>query len=110
MHRTRVAGVKAMNHNEAMQHMAAERYLLNELTPEDRDAYEAHFFDCQDCALDLRAASAFVEEAKIQLPALSSAGRTQSTPSPVRPARKSWLNWVITPAFATPVFAAHYCW
>lgn len=107
MYRTHVAGViKAMNHNEAMQHRAAERYLLNELSPEERDAYEAHVFECQDCALDLRAASAFVDEAKIQLPALSQAGRTQPAPSPVRPARKPWFSWVLTPSFAAPVFAA----
>ena len=31
-----------MDHNQAIKEMAAERYLLNELTPELRDAFEEH--------------------------------------------------------------------
>ncbi len=59
-----------MEHNEAVQQMAVERYLLDELTPELREAFEEHVFDCQECTLDLRAGVAFVEEAKVQLPGL----------------------------------------
>src|SRR5436305_15330434 len=43
-----------MEHSEATDTMAAERYLLGEMTPEDRDAFEEHFFDCSDCAADVR--------------------------------------------------------
>ena len=66
---TTAMGTKAMEHSQAVEQMAAERYLLNELTPEAREAFEEHVFDCPDCALDLRAAAAFVDEAKAQLPA-----------------------------------------
>jgi hypothetical protein len=96
-----------MDHSEAVKEMAAERYLLGELTPDARDAFEAHFFDCPECALDLRAAAAFVDEAKVQLPALTT---PLPAPSPARPAalagkRTLWfLSW--RPAFAVPVFAA----
>ena len=51
---------KAMDHGEALQMMAAERYLLDELTPEERDAFELHMFGCHECALDLRAGAAFM--------------------------------------------------
>jgi hypothetical protein len=86
--------------------MAAERYLLNELTPDAREAFEAHLFDCPECALDLRAGAAFVEEAKTQLPEIASA-----SPAPI-PSRSSepkvkrewWMGW-FQPAFAAPVFA-----
>ena len=57
-----------MNHSEAVQMMATERYLLGELSPELREAFEEHYFDCQECALDLRTEAAFVDAAKAQLP------------------------------------------
>src|SRR5262249_28456042 len=44
-----------MDHNEAVSTLAAERYLLGEMTPAERDAFEAHYFDCVDCADDIRA-------------------------------------------------------
>ena len=31
-----------MNHSEAVEQMTSERYLLNELTPDARDAFEEH--------------------------------------------------------------------
>jgi hypothetical protein len=43
-----------MEHAEATETMAAERYLLGEMTPEDRDAFEEHFFGCAECADDVR--------------------------------------------------------
>lgn len=93
-----------MEHGEAVQQKAAERYLLNELSPEARDAFEGHFFDCRECALDLRAAAAFVDEAKAQLPGL----QTQARPA-VKTERRKWFAWaspLFTPAFAAPAFAA----
>jgi putative zinc finger protein len=43
-----------MDHAEATETMAAERYVLNEMTPEDRDAFEEHFFGCPECAEAVR--------------------------------------------------------
>jgi len=43
-----------MEHAEAIDTMAAERYLLGEMTPEDRDAFEEHYFGCGACASDVR--------------------------------------------------------
>ncbi|MGP8226591.1 MAG: anti-sigma factor family protein [Terracidiphilus sp.] len=93
-----------MDHNEALQQMAAERYLLDELTPDAREAFEEHLFDCPECALDLRAGVAFVEEAKVQLPKLA-----RTMPAPVRSreprAERGWWQTWFQPAFAAPVFA-----
>jgi hypothetical protein len=98
--------VEAMDHNEAVEQMIAERYLLDELTPDAREVFEEHLFDCPKCALDLRAGAAFVQEAKAQLPELTSAA-----PAPVPPRshgfrakREWWLSW-LQPAFAAPAFA-----
>jgi hypothetical protein len=47
----------AMGHDEAVRILATEKYLLGELSPELRDQFEEHLFDCQRCAFDLRAAA-----------------------------------------------------
>jgi hypothetical protein len=95
-----------MDHSEALQQMAAERYLLNELTPDAREAFETHLFECPECALDLRAGVAFIDEAKTQLPELT---RVSPAPAPTQSRepkikREWWLSW-LQPAFAAPVFA-----
>lgn len=53
-----------MNHQQATQLMAVEGYLLDELTPEVRDQFEEHFFDCQECAADLHATAGFMDAAR----------------------------------------------
>jgi hypothetical protein len=53
-----------MDHQEVQAMGAVERYLLGELDPDAREAFEAHFFDCQDCASDVRSGSIFLEHAK----------------------------------------------
>jgi len=83
--------------------MVVERYLLDELTPELRDQFEEHVFDCAECSLDLRAESAFLEEAKIQLPTLVSSA--PAAPRKPTPKRTDWFAW-LRPAFAAPAFAA----
>ena len=102
-------GDETMNHNEAVKQMAVEQYLLDELTSELRDEFEEHLFDCAECTVDLRAGSAFIQEAKLQLPELVA---SSPAPSPVsRPAARSntgrvdWFAW-LRPAFAVPTFAA----
>lgn len=104
---------KPMDHSEAVQEMIAEKYLLDELTPEERDAFEEHLFDCAECALDVRAGAAFVEEAKVQLPGLTveaapaSPGRAGESK---KGEKKDWLRWwrpfFASPAIVGPVFAA----
>jgi len=95
-----------MDHSEALKQMAAERYLLNELTPDAREAFETHFFECPECALDLRAGAAFVGEAKTQLPELIRVSPTPASFPSREPKvkREWWLGW-LQPAFAAPVFA-----
>jgi hypothetical protein len=53
-----------MDHHQAIQLTAVEKYVLDELTPQVRDEFEEHFFDCEECATDLRATTGFMDAAK----------------------------------------------
>lgn len=41
-------------HRAAVDSKAAERYVLGEMEPAERDAFEDHFFDCIECSSDVR--------------------------------------------------------
>ena len=53
-----------MSHDEALCILAAERYLLKEFDDRLREAFEEHFFDCSECAADMRAAANFLDAVK----------------------------------------------
>jgi hypothetical protein len=53
-----------VTHEEAVSTLAAERYLLNEMTERDRLTFEEHFFDCEVCADEMRSAAAMLQGAK----------------------------------------------
>ena len=84
-----------MTHEEAERLTAVEKYLLNELPLVTRDDFEAHFFECADCAANLRATSAFMEAAKreLQHPAVS----------PQR-GRRPWREW-LAPSWSVPALS-----
>lgn len=93
-----------MDHDVVVRQKMTERYLLGELDPEVRDEFEAHFFDCPDCAVDVRAGALFVDQSKVVLAQESqpvSAGSPATTPIPVTPGWFAWLH----PAFAVPLMA-----
>jgi hypothetical protein len=89
-----------MDHEDAVRLKATERYLLNELDPDQRDQFEEHLFGCHECALDVRAAATFVEQTKNVL----SEARRPVLVKAATPLRKGWLAW-LRPAFAAPVMA-----
>lgn len=45
-----------MEHQEAIDTLASERYILGEMSEAERDSFEEHFFACADCADDVLAA------------------------------------------------------
>lgn len=91
-----------MDHGEALQQKATERYLLDELDPELKDQFEEHLFDCQECAMDVRAAAMFVEQSKVVLGESQAAPVRVPAPAVVKP---SWVAALFRPALAIPVFA-----
>src|SRR3989442_12900824 len=53
-----------MDHETAVRTGATERYLLGQLTGEDRDSFEEHYFMCPECAEDARALTVFAANAR----------------------------------------------
>ena len=91
-----------MEHTEAVSQFAVEKYLLGELSPEARSAFEEHYFDCEECATDLRAAAMFISQAKKELARPSFAQVDAAAPK-----RKLFsFPALLRPAFAVPVMAA----
>jgi hypothetical protein len=88
-----------MDHQEATRLMAVEKYLLKEMPPELREEFEEHFFDCQECAADLRATEAFLDSAREEFEAAPVA-----KPLP-QAQKKSPFAFLWRPAFIVPAFA-----
>jgi hypothetical protein len=109
---------KAMTHVDATATQAVERYLLGELSSEERDQFEAHAFDCLECAEDLKAAAIFLDTSRAVLrdepPGLVMAGQAdaatrqagpQAGPQAAPQARPGgWRAW-LNPAAAFPSYA-----
>jgi Putative zinc-finger len=100
-----------MDHDLVVRQKMTERYLLDELDPEARDEFEGHFFDCPECASDVRACALFVEHSKVAL-----AKKSEEIPGSVAAAallsKAGWLaglraalHTMWRPAFAIPVLA-----
>jgi len=89
-----------MEHSEAIQLMAAEKYLLDELSADVRDEFEEHLFVCHECAMDMRTASVFLEQGKAVLAEPEVATVIEKEKS--RPGLFAWWR----PAFAIPAMAA----
>lgn len=91
-----------MDHEEAVREKVTERYLLNELDPDQRDRFEEHLFGCQECAVDLRAAAMFVEQSKA---VMSEAAQAAAVRVPVVvPVKPGWFAW-LRPALVVPALA-----
>jgi hypothetical protein len=53
-----------MNHAEAIQTQAAEKYLLGEFSAAQQDEFAEHFLDCKECSNEMRLTSLFVDTTK----------------------------------------------
>ncbi|MBZ5632062.1 MAG: zf-HC2 domain-containing protein [Acidobacteriia bacterium] len=97
-----------MEHEQAIQNLAVECYLLGEMSSGEREAFEEHYFECAVCAEDLRSASQFIEDAKDLLaaerPAPAPAVRTRPAAVPTR-SGWDWMGW-LRPQAAAAMIAA----
>lgn len=54
-----------MEHKEAEQIQAADRYLLGALSADERERFEQHFFSCPECAEDVKAGMLLSANARV---------------------------------------------
>ncbi len=90
-----------MDHNEALQLQAAVKYVLGELSQVQRGEYEEHYFDCAECAVDIKALATFADTTREVL----RQERANEFAKELVPARGGWLRW-LQPMVAVPAFAA----
>ena len=102
-----------MEHAEAQQMRAVERYALGDLSVSEVEDFERHFFDCPQCSEELRTLTILQDNARAVLVEHVPSPAAASLPAvPVPPGTKAgwWrdlkgLLW-LRPAVAGPAFAA----
>src|SRR5438552_6879095 len=90
-----------MDHNGAIRLQAAVKYVLGELSQAQRDEYEEHYFDCAECAVDIKALATFADTAREVL----RQEKANQLEKEALPARGRWLRW-FQPVVTVPAFAA----
>src|SRR5258708_22546089 len=99
-----------MDHETAVQLQAAERYVLDEFSSEERANFEEHFFGCPGCADGVRPATILAANAKVVLKAALDEKNTRKVatdrPNPWNRFRFFWpltasqpLNFVLVCTF-----------
>jgi hypothetical protein len=74
-----------MSHQEAVQGMAVERYLLGEMKEEEQAAFEAHYLNCAVCLEAVTFAGEFMQTAEpLAREVRAAEQRSSAAPSPQR--------------------------
>jgi hypothetical protein len=91
-----------MTHEQAVETMAAERYLLDEMSEIERYRFEEHFFECDECAESMRLG----HQLRTDAGDLFSAGVRAPAAAPTVAARASgWSRRTVLPWAAAAVLA-----
>jgi putative zinc finger protein len=92
-----------MDHREWADRKAAEGYVLDELSEVERDEFEDHFFGCEECAEEVRAAARFAANATAVFREDAEKVVPMPRPRPERPRNAGWqwaVAWAAAVAFA----------
>ena len=94
---------RMMEHEEAMKNLVAERYLLGELTENDREAYEEHLFSCPVCFEQIKAGTEFVGQLRQM-----GAEKSVAEPAPARPGFLAALRQPLSSVVGIWHLGAHF--
>ncbi|HEX6098451.1 MAG TPA: zf-HC2 domain-containing protein [Thermoanaerobaculia bacterium] len=86
-----------MEHKDAIGTKAAERYLLGEMTEDERAVFEEHYFDCRVCAADVTDGTRLLVVGQV-------VASESAQPSNVVPIRPSRFGWIPAAAAASVIF------
>jgi hypothetical protein len=89
-----------MDHIQALADKASERYLLGEMTEPERFAFEAHYFECSECAEEVRLGAALARGIRA-VRREDAVLRTHAMDAPSERAANRWWGW-LTPAALVP--------
>jgi len=94
-----------MTHSDAVRTLAAERYLLDEMSEIERFAFEDHYFDCVDCADEVWTGATLRQAVKSGMLEKDAASRV--VPMPIRSAAvpRKWRPEVLVPWAAAAMLA-----
>jgi len=96
-----------LDHIHAQQTNAAERYLLGELPAGEAEDFELHFFECQQCALDVESGDLFLVNARSHfLDPVKPSPKEEAKYKPGRSFLEAIAAFWQRPAFSLPVMAA----
>ena len=91
-----------MDHSEVVRLQAVEKYVLGELPAELRDEFEEHYFDCAECAADVKHLATFVTASRM---ILEEPPKAKKVAAVKQPEKASWFAW-LRPAIAVPAVVA----
>jgi len=90
-----------MDHSEVVRLKAVEKYVLGELSPDVRDQFEEHYFDCPECAADIRSLAEFRSVSRL----IFEEDAASEVPARGRESEGRWFAW-LRPLVAVPAIAA----
>jgi len=102
-----------MDHLDAEQMKAVERYMLGDLAVSEVEEFERHFFDCPQCSEELRALTIFQENARAifagqdPAPIPASATVPESAAGWWRGFSPLWFSSAIAAALVLGIFAGY---
>lgn len=101
-----------MQHVQALATKASERYLLGEMNEPERFEFEAHYFDCVDCAEDVCAGFALIRG--VHAVSAEDAALRPAATAPREKPRRGWSSWFspasLVPSFATLIVGCFAAW
>ena len=89
-----------MQHEEADQTQAVERYLLGDMTLSEVEQFEEHLFICPECADSVKTGAVFIENTRAVFKEPAAEGATERARQTIGRKPVPWWKGFIAPAFA----------
>jgi hypothetical protein len=93
-----------MDHDTIAETHAVERYLLDEMSADEREQFETHFFECEACAEDVLSGSMFVANSRAVF-AEDAEAKPVRAPDPV-PEKRPWWTAIMRPVWGVALAGA----